>query len=49
MREDEIREEMKELSKEAGWFGWTQKMSDRYKKLMEMIGDDPNDFHCDHY
>jgi len=47
--EREAREEMSELSKEAGIHGWTQKMSDRYKELMEQIDEDPGDFHCDHY
>ena len=49
MSEKEAREEMLEISKEASIYGWSQKMSDRYKELMKQVGEDPNDFHCDHY
>ena len=49
MTDKEAREEMEYLSKEAGIYGWTQKMSDQYKELMEQLGEDKNDFHCDHY
>lgn len=49
MTKEEIKEEMDELSKSAGIYGWTQKKSDRYKELMKMLDEDPNDFHCDHY
>jgi len=49
MSDEEAKEEMDELSKRASIYGWSISMSERYKELMKLIGEDPYDFHCDHY
>jgi hypothetical protein len=44
--ERETREEMAQLVKDAGIYGWTKRMVTEYKELMEKVGEDPSDFHC---
>jgi len=42
---EDAKEEMDDLQQRANQYGWTEKMSSRYKELMIIVGEDPDDWH----